>query len=460
MTDIPYDVWECVTSYVSDEYLKELYSLNPAFFHASMAERYRTVKLERYTNLKVIEHLRDSDISKLVRRLEFYYPWFPEADSRIVAGILRAQLSAMSGMLAYLNDIQEIFIVWDTMEVPMEFFASIWNAFGTNLKKLTIDASLPKSIHMLASHPTFPSLEDMELAIRGGNTIQDGALNEGCLYRCFSSTIRRLKVHSYHVDPSNIFSLLPCFTDLRVLHVTVDTLCDLTCLVNLLIRHAHTLKDVALEEMTSSTQSNQWMKHFFGEHVNEHTLPLSNLQSLSLIPSRLPLDVLEVCLHRSSDTLTSLALPNNCLTYNQLEKVVTIFSRAQLLKNLHVSVFTITPETFDLLASKLPGLARLILIYSNIIGLPGSAHLNTSSHLPLGQYKILRRELSKKSYPQWKLQDIAISQWRKGAQFGPPEWSVMTAVAKATPSVRSLAGQGNTEIPEVYHNAYFDELGT
>lgn len=101
MPDIPYDIWECVASYIPDEYLKELYSLNSAFFHASMAARYRTVKLEKFTNLKVIEHLRyvgfyfvfglpsddivrDSDISKFVRRIEFCYHWFPNS---IIAGV-------------------------------------------------------------------------------------------------------------------------------------------------------------------------------------------------------------------------------------------------------------------------------------------------------------------------------------------------------------------------------------
>ncbi|KAK0203563.1 hypothetical protein DFS33DRAFT_811925 [Desarmillaria ectypa] len=310
-----------------------IYSLNSAFFHTSMAAQYRTFKLERYTNLKVIEHLRDPEISKFVRRLDFDYSWFTEADSRIVAGF-----SAMSRMLVYLNDIQEISILWDTVKVPMEFFASLWNAFGTNLKKLTIDASLSNSIHMLASHLTFPSLEDMERVIRGRNiTIEDGALDEGCLHQCFSSTIRRLTIHGYHVDPSNIFSLLPCFTDLGVLHVTTDALSDPTGLGNILTQYAHTLKDVALEEIASSSQSIPLMKPLFDKHVNEHTRTLSNLQSLSLIHPHLPFNVLESCLHRSSDTLTSLILPNNRLTYNQLEKVVTIFSRAQLLRTLHVS---------------------------------------------------------------------------------------------------------------------------
>ncbi len=34
----------------------------------------------------------------------------------------------------------------------------------------------------------------------------------------------------------------------------------------------------------------------------------------------------------------------------------------------------------------------------------------------------------------------------------------MTAVAKATPSVRSLAGQGNMGVPEEYRHVYFDEV--
>ncbi|PBK80214.1 hypothetical protein ARMGADRAFT_1092402 [Armillaria gallica] len=457
MPDIPYDIWECVASYIPDEYLKELYSLNSAFFHASMAARYRTVKLEKFTNLKVIEHLRDSDISKFVRRIEFCYHWFPHST---IAGILRAQFSAMSEMLPDLNDIQDISIFWGPVKVPVEFFASLWNAFGTNLKKLAIDAPLPKLTRMLASHPTFLSLEDLELVIREGENIitQDGALDEGCIHRCFSPTIHRLKVTSHYLDLSNIFSLLPCFIDLGVLHVAMVTLSDPTGFANILTQHAHTLKDVALKEIALIKQPDQWMKRFFDEHVNKHTLLLSNLQSLSLIPARLPFNDLELCLRRSSDTLTSLTLFNNRLTYDQLEMVVTIFSHAQLLKKLHVSVFTITPETFDLLASELSGLARLILIYSDIIGLSGSAHLNTSHHSQLEQCRLLRREVSQKRYPQWKLQDITVSQRPKGIQFGLREWSVMTAVAKATPSVRSLAGQGNMEVPEEYRHVCFDEV--
>lgn len=66
--------------------------------------------------------------------------------------------------------------------------------------------------------------------------------------------------------------------------------------------------------------------------------------------------------------------------------------------------------------------------------------------------------MSQKRYPQWKLQDITVSQRPKGVQFGLREWSVMTAVAKATPSVRSLAGQGNMDVPEEYRHVYFDEV--
>ncbi|KAK0192822.1 hypothetical protein F5146DRAFT_520334 [Armillaria mellea] len=457
MPDIPYDVWECVASYIPDGHLKELYSLNSAFFRASMVARYRTVKLERYTNLKDIEHLRNSDISKLVRRIELCYHRFP---TNIVVGISRAQFSAMSKVLPYLNGIQEISVFWGTVKVPVEFFVSLWNAFGMNLKKLAIDAPLPNLIRMLTSNPTFLSLEDLELVIREGENIitQDGALDVGNIHRCFSPTIRRLKMTSYYLDLSDIFSLLPCSIHLGVLHVAMVCLSNPTGLANILTQHAHTLKDVTLKEIALIKQPHQWMKRFFDEHVNEHTLPLSNLQSLSLIPARLPFNDLESCLRRSSDTLTSLTLLNNQLTYDQLEKVVTIFSRAQLLKKLHVSVFTITPETFDLLASELSGLARLILIYSDIIGLLGSAHLNTSHHSQLEQCKLLRRKVSQKSYPQWKLQDITVSQRPKGVQSGLREWSVMTAVAKATPSLRSLAGQGNMEVPEEYHHMYFDEV--
>lgn len=283
----------------------------------------------------------------------------------------------MSEILPYLNDIQDISILWGPVKVPTVFFASLWNAFGTNLKKLVIDAPLPKLTRMLASHPTFVSLEDLKLVIREGENIltQDGALDEGCIHRCFSPTIHRLKVTSHYLDLSNIFSLLPCFIDLGVLHVTMVTLSDLTGFANILTQHAHTLKDVALKEIALIKQPDQWMKHFFDEHVNKHTLLLSNLQSLSLIPARLPFNDLKSCLRRSSDTLTSLTLLNNRLTYDQLEMVVTIFSHAQLLKKLHVSVFTITPETFDLLASELSGLARLILIYSDIIGLSGASRI-------------------------------------------------------------------------------------
>ncbi|KAK0480526.1 hypothetical protein IW261DRAFT_1563208 [Armillaria novae-zelandiae] len=472
MLDIPYDVWECVASYIPDEYLKKLYSLNSAFLHASMVARYRTIKLERFTNLKVIEHLRNSDVSELVRRIEFHYQWLP---SRIIAGIMKAQFSAMSEMLPYLINLQDISVFWGALEVPVEFFATLWN--GTNLKKLAIEAPLPKLVRMLSSRPSFLSLEDLELVIREGENIvtPDGALDEGYIHRCFSPTLRRFRVTSDYLDLSNIFRLLPRFIDLGVLHVAMATLSDPTSLANILAQHAHTLKDVVLMEIALPKQLNQWMKHFFEENVNKHTLLLSNLQSLRLIPPRLPFNVLEPCLRRSSDTLTSLTLLNNRLTYDQLEEVVTIFSHAQLLKKLNVYVFIITPETFDLLASQLSGLARLILIYSDIIGSSGSAHLNTSHHSQLEQcvgnknpavltrsdaslQKLLRREVSQKRYPQWKLQDITVSQQPQGVQSGLREWSVMTAVAKATPSIRSLAGQGNMEVPEEYRHICFDKV--
>ncbi|KAK0220304.1 hypothetical protein IW262DRAFT_1461572 [Armillaria fumosa] len=429
MPDIPYDVWECVASYIPDEYLKELYSLNSAFFHASMVARYRTVKLERYTNLTVIEHLRDSNISELVRRIEFHYRWFP---NRIITGIMRAQFSAMSEMLPYLSNIQDISVFWGTVKVPVEFFATLWNIFGTNLKKLAIDAPLPKLIHMLASRPTFLSLEDLELVIHEGENIiiQDGALDEGYIHRCFSPAINRFKVTSDYLDLPNIFNLLPRFIDLGVLHVAMITLSDPTGLANILAQHAHTLKDVLLMEIALTTQPDQWMKHF---ELDSRTSAIQH-------------------------TLTSLTLLNNRLTYDQLEEVVTIFSHAQLLKKLHVYVFTITPETFDLLASQLSRLAQLILIYSDIIGLSGSAHLNASHHSQLEQCKLLGREVSQKRYPQWKLQDITVSQRPKGVQSGLREWSVMTAVAKATPSICSLAGQGNMEVPEEYHHICFDSV--
>ncbi|KAK0494720.1 hypothetical protein EDD18DRAFT_353256 [Armillaria luteobubalina] len=457
MPDIPYDVWECVASYIPDEYLKELYSLNSAFFHASMAARYRTIKLERYTNLKVIEHLRESEISELVRRIEFHHRCLP---ARIIAGIMKAQFSAMSEMLPCLSNMQDISVFWGAVKVPVEFFSTLWNVFGTNLKKLAIDAPLPKLIHILASHPTFLSLEDLELVIHEGENIvtQDGALDGGYIHGCFSPTIRRFKVSSEYLDLSNIFNLLPRFIDLEVLHVAMATLSDPAGFANILIQHAHTLKDVVLMEIPLTKQLDQWMKHFFDDYVNKHTLPLSNLQSLNLIPAHLPFNVLEPCLRRSSDTLTSLTLLNNRLTYDQLEEVVTIFSHAQLLKKLHVYVFAITPETFDLMASQLSGLARLILIYSDIIGSSGSAHLNISHHSQLQQCKLLGREVSQKRYLQWKLQDITVSQRPKGIQSGLREWSVMTAVAKATPSIRSFAGQGNMEVPEEYHHICCDEV--
>ena len=57
-----------------------------------------------------------------------------------------------------------------------------------------------------------------------------------------------------------------------------------------------------------------------------------------------------------------------------------------------------------------------------------------------------RRDLEdlRKPYKDWSLQDLSILQWLYGHGRG-HNWACMRAVADVAPTIRSFAGQGNTE---------------
>ncbi|KAJ7708772.1 hypothetical protein B0H17DRAFT_365056 [Mycena rosella] len=89
-------------------------------------------------------------------------------------------------------------------------------------------------------------------------------------------------------------------------------------------------------------------------------MTFSSLHTLNVGTSFIPLDVVTLCIRQCTDTLTTLDIAGEYLSFEVVQDVLrTIAGRP--LRNLNIGVTCLSPQLVDLLAEHLPVLTKLSL---------------------------------------------------------------------------------------------------
>ncbi|KAF6756610.1 hypothetical protein DFP72DRAFT_893228 [Ephemerocybe angulata] len=397
------------------------------------------------------------------------------AEGRLVTAIssqtlLRLMISAvhnMRGVVGYLFEQRDLSLTKQTER----FIAMASRSLGPGLRKLSLHATIFKC-KPIFDLTEFKHLEELELhfdyhchsaesqvaeAIEASKQREVETLQSTIVpfINSRKSVLRSLTLASYsHVDLSPFFRALGPFPALRMLSLNICLdevhLSDVGVLVEFIYIHRWTLSHLDIRPRTPDSSGSDFVS----------TARLAELRSASWIRLQkglfersdifvsldglhLPVGDFDSCIrliHRTSSSLTHLSLTDRYFNdANEIKRLLGIFSsRTFQLQSLWLEVPAPTVETLKLLASRLPGLNSLVLLFE--CNYNGGAFLENMAMVLRGQI-------------DWNVQHITIVA-RKNMQVSPEDAAVlgivtsgpdtstacMDAVAKVVPSVKSYKG--------------------
>ncbi|KAJ7139982.1 hypothetical protein C8R43DRAFT_1018478 [Mycena crocata] len=482
---LPEDIWQCVASFIPDSHLLHLISVNKAFYNIVLDAKYREIHWNKLdaSMIKSLVRLRTPSIAARVRRLHIR-AWFieylilkesqvppsvavsskrwvsrhmrlPSSPMRIApsttgkSSAARDILESMTEAVRVMTHVTEYSFEWRDLSPTantLRFLSTARMAFGTSLRKLTLNAQL-KNFTNLLSTVDFDNLEELELSFDHDNFADEHSANLlreaiAPFVNHFRRTIGSLLISSASkADLSPLLSALQTFPHLHkfVARVAFDSvhLSDTGGLLRILSANRDSISSVELaRSFAASSDEVPHPRSTWGTLSTALALDptaLVNLHTLK-IPILETFDATLTCLRRSADTLTSLCLIDHFLTESDFTALIQLFSHRSFdagLQTLHVCLAFLTPTIFDLLASRLPGLCKLNLVLSETT-------MAEVSHNNGGAFCIA---LDGHHYPDWKLSDLGI--WEKRFIDTPSsreEQVLMEHLARCIPSVMTFKG--------------------
>ncbi|KAG5652719.1 hypothetical protein H0H81_003970 [Sphagnurus paluster] len=420
---IPNDVWIYIAEFIPSKTLRNLYSINSLFLDLALNERYKEVNFLQinYRTIEFLEHISDPNISSRVRRLRINPVWFNlESTSpkislrdRLVLSIRsRRSLDALfsackkakrrnridaltTDLVVHLFNVTTFILVTRYQPHPKAlalFLSKSWAAFGSNLRRLTLNAPLGDFAALLPSPFALVSLEELTLRFSTDLSSDDPAVDTEILTNVISPFLQQISPRLKNLnlmssalgDHSILFHTLGHMSSLTTLSLNIGfyppLLQDISGLTKFLNWNSRNLKHVKLQPLeifrvpSLSTPAHDHFVHWMSDNAANKDF-LSNLQTFVVLPStEIPasskFNAAILYIPRSQDTLTNLIIGESCLSFSELNTLVSALSHRppdRGLKILHVQLFSLNPQVFDLLAAKLPGLDDLDIKFNTLL---------------------------------------------------------------------------------------------
>lgn len=291
-------------------------------------------------------------------------------------------LDSMTQAVRLMTHITEYSFEWRDLSPTsdtLRFLSTARTAFGVSLRKLTLHAQLDNFTTLLST-VDFDNLEELELSFDHDRSVSSHSadLLRGAIapfVNHFRRSIGSLLISSSSkADLSPLLYALQEFPHLHkfVARVAFDAahLSDPGGLVEILRMNSDTLTSVELgwSFAAASDDALQPPSTWGAFSAASTTDPAAFANLLSLkIPVLHTFYATTACVRRSADTLTSLCLVDHFLRDEELVELVQVFAHRPLdagLQTLYIGLGNLTIDTFDLLASHLPGLRNLSLVLS------------------------------------------------------------------------------------------------
>ncbi|KAG6836053.1 hypothetical protein H0H93_011911, partial [Arthromyces matolae] len=372
--------------------------------------------------IMLLEHIRDMNISSRVRRLRVNPTWFElettesKPSNKSVSSFMlrtlsfslkprkkcnkydhgedhgplslktRIRINELSTdlILQFVNVTSFVIVThyWPHSESSPSFLTSCWQTFGPRLRRLTINAYLAAFIALLPAPSQLCSLEELTIRFSTDLTTDQPDVDTQLFSELIvpflqkvTPKLRTLNLMSSALgDHSALFQNLGHMPYLTTLSLNVGfyppLLRNTFGLSELFTKNVPNLKHLRLQPLSTFRRPPPSGKghDFFSNWVTDNASTehfLNNLETLIVQPppdNGMTIDTSPLIIPRSKDTLINLVLGERCLSFADLTTLVGNFAHrtpAQGLKVLYIKLISLSPQTFDLLAEKLPGLDDL-----------------------------------------------------------------------------------------------------
>ncbi|KAF8055250.1 hypothetical protein FPV67DRAFT_1544738 [Lyophyllum atratum] len=502
-TDIPSDIWLYITRFIPSNTLRSLYSLNSLFLDLALNERYKEVNFLQINQKTVpfLEHLRDANLSSRVRHLRVNPVWFNldplfPGSKVSLRSVIAHTLSFDRGrsvnlnskgaqhwkkrkyidtlttdLVVHFSNVTTFILVtryWPHPESLPIFLSNSWHTFGSNLRRLTMNAPLAGFASLLPSPSDLLSLEELTLRFSTDLSSDDPIADTQILKEVITPFLRQVAprlrtlnlMSSALGDHSDLFHALDHTPYLTSLSLNIGfyppLLQDPSGLTHFLSQNTQIqhIKLQPLETFRSPSAAGPAHDHFtqwMTESASDETL-FSNLQTLVVLPSTeissmTRLEASMPYIPRSKDTLTNLILGERCISFAELSTLVSNFACRPVdrgLKILHVKLMSLNPQVFDLLAEKLIGLddldVKFNLLLSDVLDeSPRQLDDEEPTDKVIAEFL---GEMAKRVYPEWRLYSLWI--WQRSHMTTKTAHEILTALKPSIPSVRVIYRMDHT----------------
>ncbi|KAJ6561136.1 hypothetical protein DFH09DRAFT_1160551 [Mycena vulgaris] len=403
---------------------------------ASLEEEYRELDF-RFLHLEdgTAERLWKRAVADRVRVLRIGPYFVRDALDSSQDLPLRETLQPVGDILARFRNVEEYHVLWheppttstvrpvgpkyddlsDTLRLASAILTVPFSS-APYLRSLTVELSLDKAEHVFLPNVVLPSLEEFNILVRNdhvGDLDAGGYIMVHHLARFLNNAHRTLQSLSFetslNTDFSPFFSALGSFTNLTKLALSIPTsaphLGDPSALKGFLHSQRDTLKHFTLHGFCTTPIRSCMDSRWLTECLSGVTF--STLHTLNVGTSFIPLDVVMLCIHQCTDTLTALDIAGEYQSFDAVQSVLRACADFRL-TSLSIGMTCLWPELVDMLAEYLPDLTKLNL---RIRAVTPDRHeprkfIGGSRKQKQLQLECFKTEMSTRSYEGWKLKDV------------------------------------------------------
>ncbi|KAK7050920.1 hypothetical protein VNI00_005032 [Paramarasmius palmivorus] len=460
MVFLPVELWLHIVEFLSPEALRKLLGVNSFFYNIAMNLRYRRVELQTLNpkTSKYLARLSDPHVCKRVVELtvspdfrnygrirspsmldivghavQYALGRTPPKPEDQATKMLIDVLPGLTSVHSFTIDCHS----WGTHSSPElhTFLSTAWNAFGHNLRKLSLRGHASAFKTIIHSTPALPSVTELFLELID-NPLQFDPMDPETLLQDiapfvngFASQLQVWTLWSWGtIDLSDFFLALGTFPRLRKFNLQTSFpktfRIDPSGLTRFLGTHSSHLEHLVLRLNTTplafSTTSEQplsdWMSKTFSSTA---AWRFNNLKDLHLYPTVLSggFSALTACIGQSANTLQGLVVRDRYLSPEEV--LLVIDALPPHLKSLRLNVRELNIDIFDRAAKMLPDLRSLSLYVGYISPTFAS-------------------DVQKRSYADWHLRHIGV--WQAGSFL---DSHLMQLTSNSIPSIRHFWGDKN-----------------
>ncbi|KAF9034723.1 hypothetical protein BDZ89DRAFT_1062446 [Hymenopellis radicata] len=461
---LPFDIWIQIAHDIPPLDLEDLLSVNSAFFHLAMEQRYRQISFAYLGRkmMRLLWRLKDPYVAKRVRILHMHPHFikelmeadsFPNASDSLFSLFAKHKklltfrptkshprkrvytldqvVLTLINVLSGLPNLCEYHIAWVSPSLP-SLPAFLTTPFlYSPITRLSLEMTL-ENLETLHPVPCLGNLRELDLFLRPGHML-DGTGYDMILAHTlapFVATIANLDSLSLRLfkplDISPLFSSLPVLPKLHTLSITIPLtaphLGDPDAFADFLNAHTHTLRHLSLRASNLSfgvidARLANWMQTAF------YAVRVESLKVLEMGVGLIPTESVRLVVGRFLHA-ERLVLTGRLLTLAEVVEVLDTVGPG--LKRLRIGPVVLSPQMVDVFAVCIPELDRLELVVTHVVPWDEDGVIpryEAESEYAQDESQVTRffEEMRRRQYDDWALGTLEFVNGRGRCSFE-KEW--------------------------------------